>query len=370
MLEVKGLGKRYDDHWVLQKISLSVREGEFFSLLGPSGCGKTTLLRLLAGFESLSEGEIWQDGGRIDLLPPHRRQFNTVFQKYALFPHLNVWENVAFGLRMKRVPPLELSQRVSEILALMQMDGFSKRNISTLSGGQQQRVALARALINRPRVLLLDEPLSALDLRLRRQMQVELLSLQRRLGHTFIFVTHDQEEALTLSDRIAVMNAGVIEQIGTPQEIYESPRSQFVAEFIGSMNFFEGCVQDIRDEEVILSSGASKRALLVRSPKGGIRRLPQLSSRAFARIMVRPEKLRVLKTQPSAESNFLEGMLKEVLYQGPTTRFLVGSKEGVQTYIVDQPNTAATIKKIFVPGDRVFISWLPEDGILMETHGA
>ncbi len=368
MLEVKSLGKKYDQHWVLKEIQMSVSSGEFFSLLGPSGCGKTTLLRLLAGFEDPTTGEVWQDGSRIDRLPPHRRQFNTVFQRYALFPHLNVWENVAFGLRMKKVETRELTERVSEALVLVQMDTFFEREVSTLSGGQQQRVALARAIVNRPKILLLDEPLSALDLKLRRQMQVELLALQRRLNLTFIFVTHDQEEALTLSDRIAVMNSGVIEQIGTPQEIYESPKTEFVAEFIGSMNTFAGSVHEVREGEISLA-GCSKKPLAVRPPSDGLRPLPRLTPLDSAKLMVRPEKLKVLKTQPGPEVNCLEGVLKEILYQGAMTRFLVSSREGGLTWMVEQPNTAATAKKIFQLGERVFISWLPEDGILLRSQG-
>lgn len=221
MLELKGVEKKYGSVHAVRSTDLTIRDGEFFSLLGPSGCGKTTLLRMLGGFESPSSGQIVHNGKRIDNLPANQRQFNMVFQRYALFPHLNVWENIAFGLRMKKVADAELKVRVAEALALVKMETYGLRGISTLSGGQQQRIAVARALVNRPQVLLLDEPLSALDLKLRQQMQVELLSLQRRLKHTFLFVTHDQEEALTLSDRIAVMNGGVVEQVGTAQEIYE-----------------------------------------------------------------------------------------------------------------------------------------------------
>jgi spermidine/putrescine transport system ATP-binding protein len=368
MLEVKDLSKKYDQQWVLRGVQLTVPEGEFFSILGPSGCGKTTLLRLLAGFEVPTVGEVWQAGVRIDRLPPHQRQFNTVFQRYALFPHLNVWENVAFGLRMKKVSSKEIGQRVLEALALTQMESFSKRSIATLSGGQQQRVALARAIVNRPKILLLDEPLSALDLKLRRQMQVELLALQRRLKHTFIFVTHDQEEALTLSDRIAVMNSGKIEQVGTSHEIYENPKTQFVAEFIGSMNCFEARVREVRADEVVLD-GVGKKPIVARLPKEDSRHLFDFAPSSLARLMVRPERLKILKSQPVQEANCLEGALKEVLYQGALTRFLVTSKEGTHTWIVDQPNRAAFSKKAFQLGDRVFISWASEDGVLLSTSG-
>ena len=321
----------------------------------------------MAGFDEPSVGEIWQDGARIDRLPPYRRQFNTVFQRYALFPHLNVWENVAFGLRVKKIASAEVNQRVSEALSLTRMDSFAKRSIATLSGGQQQRVALARAIVNRPKVLLLDEPLSALDLKLRRQMQVELLALQRRLKHTFIFVTHDQEEALTLSDRIAVMNSGVIEQVGTPQEIYESPRTQFVADFIGSMNYFEGRVREVRTEEMVLD-GAFKAPYLIKVSRDGLRRLPEAVPHAKFRLMVRPEKIKILKSQPPHEFNCLEGVIQGVLYQGSMTRFLVSPREGFGHWTIDQPNSAAVVKKALQTGERVFLSWLPEDGILLAAE--
>jgi spermidine/putrescine transport system ATP-binding protein len=265
---------------------------------------------------------------------------------------------------MKQVPAQELSQRVTEALVLCQMDPFSSRSISTLSGGQQQRVALARAIVNRPKVLLLDEPLSALDLKLRRQMQVELLALQRRLKHTFIFVTHDQEEALTLSDRVAVMNEGRIEQVGTPQEVYESPRTQFVAEFIGSMNYFEGIVQEQNDDEVALV-GMGRKPFVVRHSRDGLRPLPRMIRESRVKLMVRPEKLKLLKSQPTHETNWLEGSIREILYQGALTRFLLVSRDNSQTWIVDQPNSAAIAKKSLQLGEKVFISWLPEDGILL-----
>jgi spermidine/putrescine transport system ATP-binding protein len=369
MLEIKSLEKSYGNVNAVKDVNLSIREGEFFSLLGPSGCGKTTLLRMLSGIEVPTSGQIFQDGVRIDTLPANQRQFNMVFQRYALFPHLSVWENVAFGLRMKKVPQLELKARVDEALALVQMENFGPRSIATLSGGQQQRIALARALVNRPKILLLDEPLSALDLKLRRQMQVELLALQRRLKHTFIFVTHDQEEALTLSDRIAVMNGGVVEQVGTAQEIYEYPKTLFVAHFIGSINSIEGEVREIRLDGITLT-GATKRPFLVKPPRDGLRPLPQTSVGTQAQILVRPEKLKVLKSMPGPEQNAIEGILKEILYHGPDTLFHVLPKEGNGgQLVVSQPNTALTARKTVNIGDRVFVAWFPEDCILMGRHG-
>jgi spermidine/putrescine transport system ATP-binding protein len=373
MLELKGLEKSYGSGFAVKDINLCVREGEFFSLLGPSGCGKTTLLRMLGGFETPTSGEIYQDGVRIDNLPPHQRQFNMVFQRYALFPHLSVWENVAFGLQMKKVSSAEVKARVEEVLNLVKMEDMGSRRIATLSGGQQQRIALARALVNRPKILLLDEPLSALDLKLRQQMQVELLALQRRLKHTFIFVTHDQEEALTLSDRVAVMNGGVVEQVGTAQEIYEYPKTLFVAQFIGSINSFEGEVKETRADAITLT-GAAKRHFTVKPSRDGSRPLPVAEVGTSVRVLVRPEKLKVLKSLPGPEQNVIEGTLKDVLYQGPVTQLHIFSKDagngGGSMVVVSQPNTAITARKSFHPGDRVYVAWFPEDCILMGRDSA
>ena len=375
MLEIRALHKSFGSTKAVSNVNLTIQEGEFFSLLGPSGCGKTTLLRMLGGFESPTSGEILQDENRVDTLPPHLRPFNMVFQRYALFPHLSVWQNVAFGLQMKKTLRSEIQTRVLEALALVKMENFSERSVDTLSGGQQQRIALARAFINRPRVLLLDEPLSALDLKLRQQMQIELLSLQRRLKHTFIFVTHDQEEALTLSDRIAVMNHGVVEQVGTPQEIYEYPRTLFVAQFIGSINSLEGEVRESREDGVIVQ-GFSKRQIQVKPSKDGSRPLPSVQPGTSLRILMRPEKLKALKSPPGPEQNVIEGNLKEVLYQGSMTHLFIQPKEAdVPPLMVVQPNTSVTSRKGFQLGDRIFVAWTPEDCLLMgkeealrETH--
>jgi spermidine/putrescine transport system ATP-binding protein len=371
VLELKSLSKIYPGSSVeaVKSIDLTVREGEFFSLLGPSGCGKTTLLRMLAGFEKPTQGEIHYGGSRIDLLPPHHRQFNLVFQRYALFPHLNVWENVAFGLRMKKIPKAEIEERVAEILNLVQMIGLRERGISTLSGGQQQRVALARALVNRPKILLLDEPLSALDLKLRQQMQVELLALQRRLKLGFIYVTHDQEEALTLSDRIAVMNQGVIEQIGTPQEVYEYPKTPFVAQFIGSVNGFEGKLLESPPGEARVM-GTLRRNWVVKPSRDGMRPLPEVRPGDNVRILVRPEKVKLLKSAPASDQNSIEGTLKEILYQGAVTLFQVQPRETDSLlFTASQPNTAVTSKRNFQLGDRVYLAWSPEDCVLIGDPG-
>ncbi|GAA0704004.1 ABC transporter ATP-binding protein [Paraclostridium ghonii] len=240
IIELKNLSKRYDDNQVLDNLSLDIKKNEFLTLLGPSGCGKTTTLKIIAGFEYADDGKVLFEENDITDIPPHERQINTVFQKYALFPHMNIYENIAFGLKIKKLPKDEIDKKVKEMLKLVALDGFEKRQVESLSGGQQQRVAIARALVNEPKVLLLDEPLGALDLKLRKEMQMELKKMQKKLGITFIFVTHDQEEALTMSDKIIVMNKGKIQQMGTPQDIYNEPENSFVAKFIGESNIFDG----------------------------------------------------------------------------------------------------------------------------------
>ena len=244
LIELKNISKAFDGETVLDDISLYICDNEFITLLGPSGCGKTTTLRIIGGFESPDQGDVVFEGKRINEVPPHKRHVNTVFQKYALFPHLNVYENIAFPLREQKVPKAEIDERVHEMLNMVMLKGFEHRRVTNLSGGQQQRVAIARALVSHPKVLLLDEPLGALDLKLRKDMQVELKKIQKRLGITFIFVTHDQEEALSMSDTIVVMNEGKIQQIGRPTDIYNEPKNAFVADFIGESNILDGCMLD------------------------------------------------------------------------------------------------------------------------------
>ncbi len=244
IIELKDIGVSFDGEVVLDGLNLSIRDGEFVTLLGASGCGKTTTLRIIAGFVKQDTGDVLFEGNSINGVPAYKRQVNTIFQRYALFPHLNVYDNIAFGLNVKKVPKAEIKERVEEMLTLVNLKGFEKRNISKLSGGQQQRVAIARALINRPKVLLLDEPLSALDLKLRKDMQVELKNIQKRLGITFIYVTHDQEEALSMSDTVVVMDKGKIQQIGTPIDIYNEPQNAFVADFIGESNIVDGVMKE------------------------------------------------------------------------------------------------------------------------------
>src|SRR3989337_734170 len=296
-IELRGVTKRFaGDVVALQDVSLQIGDGEFFSLLGPSGCGKTTSLRLMAGFEMPSEGEVVIAGQVQGLTPPFQRPVNTVFQNYALFPHMSVAENVAFGLQMHKVPKAEIGDRVKEALDMVQLPGLERRKPKQLSGGQQQRVALARALVNRPKVLLLDEPLGALDLKLRKAMQLELKALQDRVGITFVYVTHDQEEALTMSDRIAVMNRGRLLQVGTPSEIYERPADRFVADFIGESNFLEGVLlgQD---------GGRARVALDTLQVSSAYAERPRVGQ-AVA-VAVRPEKIR-LSRQPLEGANAFE----------------------------------------------------------------
>ena len=248
LIELKGVSKSFDDTAALKNINLYIRKREFVTLLGPSGCGKTTMLRIIGGFQYADEGEVLFEGKNIAGVPPYKRRINTVFQKYALFTHLNVYDNIAFGLKLKKLPKDEIDRRVKRMLSLVKMTGYEKRSVDQLSGGQQQRIAIARALVNEPEVLLLDEPLGSLDLKLRKEMQIELKTMQQQLGITFIYVTHDQEEALTMSDTVVVMNHGCIQQIGDPKRIYDEPKNAFVADFIGESNIIPGVM--VRDELV------------------------------------------------------------------------------------------------------------------------
>ncbi|MBF0256383.1 MAG: spermidine/putrescine ABC transporter ATP-binding protein PotA [Gammaproteobacteria bacterium] len=313
LLSLNQITKRFDKEPVLQEFNLDIRNGEFFTLLGPSGCGKTTILRLIAGFERPDQGQILLDGVDLARIPAEKRPVNTVFQSYALFPHMNVFDNVAFGLRMAGVSRAEIAERVREALAAVQLEGMDQRKPHQLSGGQKQRVAIARALINRPRLLLLDECLSALDYKLRQQMQSELKRLQRRLGITFVYVTHDQEEALSMSDRVLVLHQGQALQIGTPREIYESPRSLFVARFIGEINIFDGTITEVLGEFHYAAriAGIDKR----------IQADQRLAVGDRVHVMLRPEDLRIeyLEDAPSDSSGFV-GRVLERSYTGQTLK--------------------------------------------------
>jgi len=309
ILELRQLSKRYPAHHAVRDISLAVQRGEFFSLVGPSGCGKTTTLRLVAGFETPTAGGVWLNGDRIDHLPPYRRNVNTVFQNYALFPHLTVRGNVEFGLRRTRTPNVEdVATRVRKVIEQVRLTGKESRKPSDLSGGERQRVALARSLVLAPDVLLLDEPLSALDPQLRKQVRSELKDLQRRVGVTFLFVTHDQEEALSLSDRLAVMNAGVLEQVGTPQEIYQRPRTRFVASFLGSMNWIDDI--GVRPEAIRVSHSAPPG---VASRCGTVTRCTFLGSSVQADVQLESGD-RVLAQMPVDGNIFAEGELVHIFW--------------------------------------------------------
>jgi spermidine/putrescine transport system ATP-binding protein len=346
-VELEGVCKHFGDFQAVKDVSLQIPQGEFFSLLGPSGCGKTTTLRLIAGFEQPSEGAIRLDGEDVASVPPYRRNVNTVFQSYALFEHLDVAENVAFGLRRRKVPKPEIAQRVGEALELVSLGHRATHRPAQLSGGMRQRVALARALVNRPSVLLLDEPLGALDLKLRKQMQVELKRIQREVGITFIYVTHDQEEALAMSDRIAVMHDGVVEQLGAPEEIYEQPVKPFVAGFIGVSNLLPGTVEN---GGVRLRGGA----LVPASVPDGI------PAGSEVQLSVRPEKLWIDELEPGMAE--LIGTIAERVYLGTTTQLIVDVGPDARLVALEQNTARARSDDRWELGDRVRVGWRPEHG--------
>jgi ABC-type Fe3+/spermidine/putrescine transport system ATPase subunit len=339
-IQLRGVVKRYGAQVALQGLDLEISDGEFFCLLGPSGCGKTTTLNLIGGFVSPTSGEIWIRSQRIDQLPPHKRPVNTVFQSYALFPHMNVRENVRFGLKMDRVAADESIQRVEQALALVGLEQFADRMPAQLSGGQQQRVAVARALVKRPAVLLLDEPLGALDLKLRQRLQIELTQIHRDVGTTFVYVTHDQEEAMSMADRIAVMSDGRIEQLGTPTEIYKRPASRFVADFIGDSNFFPAIVMG---DVATLADGT---------------RVPCTPGRSGeATLMVRPESIRL------DALGALKGTVLHTSFLGSYVRV------AVETVGSDVPVMVALHDAVEVPavGDAVGLLWTADTGIVLEA---
>ncbi|MBT9257884.1 ABC transporter ATP-binding protein [Phycicoccus sp. MAQZ13P-2] len=347
------VSKLYGDVAAVDDLTLTVRRGEFLSLLGPSGCGKTTTLRMIAGFEHPDTGDILVDGRSVLGVPPHRRQVNTVFQAYALFPHMSVAENVAYGLEQKRTPKAEIRGQVAEALDMVQMRGYANRRPTQLSGGQQQRVALARALVNRPSVLLLDEPLGALDRQLREEMQVELKLLQSRLGISFVFVTHDQGEALSMSDRIAIMREGRVEQLGDADAIYSTPVSAYVAGFVGQQNFLDGRVADAGAVETDLGPVRSTRGAPVRPGER-------------VRVAVRPELVRLSSSEPDGTSeNRVRGTVIGVAHQGETRQFLVDAGRG-HTLLVRVPTPAAPRLGV---GDPAWCRWETDDVHLFPHDG-
>jgi len=355
-VELRNVSKHFDELVAVDDVSLQIRDGEFFSLLGPSGCGKTTTLRMIAGFEDPTEGEVYIQGELMGLTPPFQRNTNMVFQEYALFPHMNVAKNVGFGLEMKKVAKKEIAQRVEEALELVRLPGFGDRRPDQLSGGQQQRVALARALINRPGVLLLDEPLGSLDLKLRKEMQLELKGLQHRLGITFVYVTHDQEEALTMSDRIAVMDQGLALQVGTPTEIYERPASRFVADFIGETNFLEGKVLK-RDGTSVVVEVPGMVPVLAQSGE-------EVSRGRKVTVAVRPEKVIIEGQKPGRENNWCQGVIQNVVYIGTDTNYVVRLESGATVRVREQ-NVAPSWRKDLEEGATGFLSWEPESALLL-----
>jgi spermidine/putrescine transport system ATP-binding protein len=352
--------KRFGDMVAVDHIDLEVQDGEFFSLLGPSGCGKTTTLRMIGGFEEPTSGLIELQGEDVTWLPPYRRNVNTVFQNYALFPHLSIYENVAFGLRRKGIRDSEVKSRVGEMLELVELPGFERRKPSQISGGQAQRVALARALINKPAVLLLDEPLGALDLKLRKQMQVELKRIQQEVGITFIYVTHDQEEAMTMSDRIAVMSQGRYEQLGDPESLYERPSTRFVAGFLGVSNLLPGAVQgtDGRYATVKLTDDTS-----VRAPSGLV------GGKHAVSIGVRPEKIRLRAPSDGAGTpdghNQLRGVVRDASYLGVSTQYQVEARGGARLTVYEQNVERATRSELWAPGEEVLLTWSPDHSFVV-----
>ncbi|QKW34784.1 ABC transporter ATP-binding protein [Actinomadura sp. NAK00032] len=354
-IELAGVRKAYHAHGetvaAVRGVDLEIAQGEFFSLLGPSGCGKTTTMRMIAGFEEPTAGRVHLLGRDVTGVPPNRRDVNMVFQSYALFPHMSVFENVAFGLRRRGVPKAEITERVGDMLGIVDLAGRERRRPAELSGGQQQRVALARALVNRPRALLLDEPLGALDLKLRQAMQVELKRIQREVGITFVYVTHDQGEALTMSDRIAVMNDGLIEQLGTPREIYEHPASRFVAGFIGTSNLLGGEVAETGPGTAVISYGADGR---IEVP---VRDGLAVAAGERLELTVRPEKIGIGPDRPADGLCGVRGTVTEVVYLGTSTNYNITTAAGADVVVFLQ--NAASADDIAVRGDAVWLSWDP-----------
>jgi spermidine/putrescine transport system ATP-binding protein len=383
---IEAVSKTFGDFRALNNIRLEIKKGEFFSLLGPSGCGKTTLLRIIAGFESPDSGAVTLEGKDVLPLPPNRRQVNTVFQNYALFPHLSVFENVAFSLRLREMPKDELVAQVNHYLRLVQLEAHAQKRPNMLSGGQKQRVAIARALINEPQVLLLDEPLSALDAKLRQHMLIELDQIHDKIGITFIYVTHDQQEALSVSDRIAVMNQGDVLQVGTPHEIYESPATDFVARFIGDTNLFDGTVVSVVQLNKTDPSGLPAPAA---DPAGGgsppeymveldvpelgtikVTTVDEVAPGRKVSFTIRPEKIVISKDKPATrreDINLFKGMVDEPIYSGFQTKFYIKVRDGVMIRVMKQHPSYSDEGPDIVWKDDVYISWSANDGYIVEV---
>jgi putrescine transport system ATP-binding protein len=363
LLRIDAVRKTFGRVVAVDQLSLDIASGEFFALLGPSGCGKTTLLRMLAGFEAPDAGRILLDGQDIALVLPHRRPVNMMFQNYALFPHLSVGANIAFGLKRAGMPRSQIATRVAEMIALVKLEGLAKRRPDQLSGGQKQRVALARSLARRPKVLLLDEPLAALDKKLREQTQLELMQLQRRLGTTFIVVTHDQEEAMTMADRIGVMDGGRLEQVATPRQLYEAPNSRRIAEFVGDINIIEGLVESRAEHRWIIATPAAG-TIVAAAPR-------HPCEKAAICIAVRPEKLKLSRRGPAADAgntgalNRLEGVVTEVSYLGGHTIYQIQLDAGANLR-ASLANTARLDIDAYGAGQRVVAWFAPDDCVVLE----
>jgi len=357
-IDLRGVEKTFylknETFRAVKRLDLAIQEGEFFSLLGPSGCGKTTTLRMIAGFEEPTAGEILLHGQNMVGVPPYKRDVNTVFQSYALFPHMTVADNVAFGLERKRVEKQEIRRRVGEMLEIVGLGERGDRRPQQLSGGQQQRVALARALVNRPRALLLDEPLAALDLKLRQAMQVELKRIQREVGITFVFVTHDQGEALTMSDRLVVMNGGLLEQVGKPQELYERPATRFVAGFLGTSNIMEGTVTRVDAETAVIDAGADGRVLVPTT---------HATVGDHITISVRPEKIVLSRGEPAASDGLcaVQGTVAEMVYLGTSNTYEVRLNGGEMLTVLEQ--NGSTADATAQRGDVVWLTWRPQHSL-------
>ena len=355
VIEIDNVTKRFSDYLAVNEADFSIGSGEFFSMLGPSGCGKTTTLRMIAGFETPTSGAIRLEGKDVSRVPPHKRNVNTVFQHYALFPHMTVWDNVAYGPRSMKKDKGEVKKRVDELLDIVRLTDFAKRKPAQLSGGQQQRVALARALVNYPSALLLDEPLGALDLKLRQVMQFELKRIQREVGITFVYVTHDQEEALTMSDRIAVMNAGNVDQIGSPTEIYDRPSTVFVASFIGQANLWAGTQtgranRDFVQVEVLGTSLKSRPGDTTIEPGGQ------------ATLMIRPERVRVTMDAPTGDVATVPATVTDLTFQGPVIRLMLAAPD--DSTIIAHIGAEQDLP-LLRPGDSVHVSWAPEASLVL-----
>ncbi|MET3793874.1 ABC transporter ATP-binding protein [Aquamicrobium terrae] len=355
-IRFENITKRFGDFTAVNNLSLSIYEREFFALLGASGCGKSTLLRMLAGFEEPTEGRILLDGQDLRGIPPYRRPVNMMFQSYALFPHMSVEKNIAFGLKQEGMPKADIDRRVAEMLKLVKLERFATRKPHQLSGGQRQRVALARSVAKRPKVLLLDEPLGALDKKLREETQFELMDLQQELGLTFVVVTHDQEEAMTMADRIAIMDKGEVMQVATPAEIYEAPNSRFVAGFVGNVNLFEGNVAERAENTARITGGSGAQILVENAGEAA-----KGNEVAFA---IRPEKIRVSSRKPQDAVNALEGEIYDIAYLGDMTVYYVKLDDG-QIVRASMLNAARIVDDPLTWSDRAWISFRPDAGVVL-----